>query len=307
MVLRDEESHVISAGDKLPRSTVQILDSEMSYVDVGDGDPVVFLHGNPTSSYLWRNIIPSIAPLRRCLAPDLIGMGRSGKPRSHGYRFVDHARYLDAWFEAVGLTGKVTLVGHDWGGALGFDWAYRHQGAVEAIVYMETFVQPRVWNELSPSAQDFFVRVRSPEGEEMMLNRNGFVEVGLPAHVLRKLSEREMHAYRAPFPNRSSRLPTLVWPREQPIGDEPKDVVEIVNRYGAWMQRSEIPKLFINAEPGSVIVGQAREFCRTWRNQREVTVEGLHFIQEDSPDEIGAAIGEFLIGQKLRGRQAKAR
>lgn len=295
-----------AAADELPRKTVTVLDSEMSYVDVGVGEPVIFLHGNPTSSYLWRNVIPCISPFRRCLAPDLIGMGLSGKPRSHDYRFVDHIRYLDAWLEAMGLTAEMTLVGHDWGGALGFDWAYRHQNAVDAIVYMETFVQPRVWDELTPSAQDFFIRVRSPEGEQMMLDKNRFVEVGLPANVLRTLSEREMAAYRAPFPDRDSRLPTLVWPREQPIGDQPKDVVEIVNRYGAWLQRSDIPKLFINAEPGSVIVGQAREFCRTWRNQREVTVKGVHFIQEDSPDEIGAAIGEFLIEQKLRERRSRA-
>jgi haloalkane dehalogenase len=294
MTIQGGEVQFIDPVDHLPRQRLPVLDSELSYVDVGHGDPVVFLHGNPTSSYLWRNIIPYVAPFRRCLAPDLIGMGQSGKPRSHGYRFVDHARYLDAWFDAIGLSGNVAFVGHDWGGALAFHHGFRYPNVVAAIAYMETFVQPRRWDDLSPTAQDFFRRVRSPEGERMILDENAFVEFGLPRATMRALSEREMDAYRAPFLERDARLPTLVWPREQPIDGVPEDVVEIVARYGEWLQRSDIPKLFINAEPGSLITNRARGFCRTWRNQREARVKGIHFIQEDAPHEIGAALREFL-------------
>lgn len=285
----------IDPEDRLPRRKLAVLDSEIAFVDVGQGEPVVFLHGNPTWSYLWRNIIPSVAPFRRCLAPDLIGMGQSGKPRSHGYRLVDHVRYLDAWFEALGLTNRVALVGHDWGGVLAFYWAYRFPERVSAIAYMETFVESRRWDALSDSARAFMRRVRSDEGKRMMLDENAFVEIGLPRLVIRPLSETEMDAYRAPFRGRDTRLPTLVWPREQPIDGEPEDVTAIVERCGRWLQQSDIPKLFVNAEPGVLIAGTARAFCRTWRNQREITVNGIHFIQEDAPHEIGAALRDFLI------------
>jgi haloalkane dehalogenase len=292
----DKASEIIDATDRLPRKRVAALDSEMSYVDVGEGAPVVLLHGNPTSSYLWRNIIPYLTPFRRCLAPDLIGMGQSGKPRSHGYRFVDHARYLDAWFAAVGLSGAITLVGHDWGGALAFHRAARFPSSVTAIAYMETFVQPRRWDDMSAAAQDFFRRLRSPEGERMILDENAFVERVLPRATLRPLSEREMEVYRAPFRDREARLPTLVWPREQPIGGVPEDVVEIVTRYSEWLRHSGLPKLFVNAEPGALITERARAFCRSLLNQREVTVSGIHFIQEDAPHAIGAALRDFLGG-----------
>lgn len=288
-----ESTGPIGPDNHLPRKRISVLDSDMSYIDVGDGDPVVFLHGNPTSSYLWRNIVPYVAPFRRCLAPDLIGMGQSGKPRSR-YRFVDHVAYLDAWFDALDLGPRVTLVGHDWGGALGLYWALRHPASIAAIAYMETFVQPRRWDDLSPMAQDFFRRIRSPEGERMILDDNAFVEVGLPRATLRRLSEAEMDAYRSPYREREARLPTLVWPREQPIDGEPADVVDIVARYSNWLPHSDIPKLFVNAEPGSLIAGRARDFCRTWRNQREITVKGIHFIQEDAPHEIGRALRAFL-------------
>jgi haloalkane dehalogenase len=279
--------------DRLPRRGIAVLDSEIAFVDVGRGDPVVFLHGNPTWSYLWRNIIPYVVPFRRCLAPDLIGMGQSGKPRSHGYRLLDHIRYLDAWFDAAGLEGKVALAGHDWGGVLAFHWSHRFPERVSTIAYMETFVQSRRWDGLSDSAKASMRRVRSDEGERMMLDENAFVEIGLPRLVLRPLLPQEMESYRAPFATRESRLPTLVWPRQQPFDGE-KDVTEIIERCGRWLAQSDIPKLFINAEPGVLITDAARAFCRTWRNQREITVRGLHFVQEDAPHEIGMALRDFL-------------
>jgi haloalkane dehalogenase len=288
------ESLPIEPIDRLPRRRVKVLDSEMAYVDVGSGAPVVFLHGNPTSSYLWRNIIPYVATFRRCLAPDLIGMGESGKPRSHDYRLVDHIRYLDAWFDTICAGDRVSLVGHDWGGVLAFHRTYRFPDSVSSIAYMETFVRQRRWDTLTPSGRNFLERVRSPEGERMMLDENAFVEIGLPRAVIRPLSTDEMDAYRAPFRDREARVPTLVWPREQPIDGEPKDVVRIVETATDWLRDSDLPKLFINAEPGVLITGDARAFCRLWRNQQEVTVKGIHFIQEDSPHEIGGALAGFL-------------
>ena len=294
MTIQPGAASAIDPADHMPRKRVPVLDSEISYVDIGSGAPVVFLHGNPTSSYLWRNIIPYVAPFRRCLAPDLIGMGQSGKPQSHGYRFVDHVRYLDAWFDAVGLGGDLTLVGHDWGGALAFHRAYRHPDTVAALAYMETFVQPRHWDDMGVGGQDFFRRLRSPEGEPMIFDENAFVERVIPTATLRTLREDEMTVYRAPYLQREARLPTLVWPREQPIDGMPGDVVAIVTQYSDWLRQSSVPKLFINAEPGALIMARAREFCRTWPNQREVTVRGIHFIQEDLPREIGAALRDFL-------------
>jgi haloalkane dehalogenase len=267
----------------------------MSYIDTGTGDPIVFLHGNGTFSYLWRNVIPHVERLGRCLAPDLIGMGDSGKNPSGSYRFVDHARYFDAWFEILGLNKKVTLVGHDWGGALGFYWAYRHPEQIKGIVYMETFVQPMSWDQWPKVIAERFKALRSPAGEEMVLRDNIFVEKQLPARVLRGLTEEEMAVYRRPYLEPGeSRRPTLTWPREVPLGGEPADVVKIIDEYGKWLATSDIPKLFINADPGSILVGPQREFCRSWANQQEVTVKGIHFIQEDSPTEIGQAIDAFL-------------
>jgi haloalkane dehalogenase len=284
----------IPAADPYQRRRVAVLDSEMAYVDSGAGDPIVFLHGNPTSSYLWRNVIPHLERLARCLAPDLIGMGQSGRSPSGSYRFVDHVRYLDAWFEALGLTLNVTLVAHDWGSALAFYWAHRHPDRVKGIVYMEAVVQPVTWDEWPEAARAIFQAMRSPAGEEMILEKNVFVERILPASVLRGLSDEEMAVYRRPYLQPGeSRRPTLTWPREIPVEGEPADVVEIVRRYGEWLSASDVPKLFINAEPGAILTGRQREFCRTWPNQREVTVKGIHFIQEDSPGEIGQAIAEW--------------
>ena len=284
----------IGVVDPHPRQRVRVLDTEMSYVDTGHGDPIVFLHGNPTSSYLWRNIIPHVAEYGRCLAPDLVGMGRSGKSPSRAYRFVDHARYLDTWFDALDLNGNIILVLHDWGSALGFHRAFRHRGQVQAIVYMEAIAQPRRWQDFPNGRDAMFRALRSEEGEHMVLDENFFIEVVLPKSIIRKLSDVEMEAYRAPFLDREARLPTLVWPRELPIEGAPADVVKIVELYSEWLAGSDLPKLFINANPGAQVVGRIRDFCRSWPNQREVTVPGIHFIQEDLPDQIGVAIREFV-------------
>jgi len=287
---------LISAVDAHRRLRVPVLDTEMSYIDQGRGDPIVFLHGNPTSSYLWRNIIPSVTHLGRCLAPDLVGMGESGRPPQCAYRFVDHARYLDAWFDATGIRDRVVLVLHDWGSALGFDWARRHADRVQGIAYMESLVQPRTWSDFGEGRDAFFRALRSDKGEALVLDQNVFVETILPKSILRSLAEAEMAAYRAPFRSRDSRWQTLVWARELPIDGEPADVVSAVERYGAWLSTTSVPKLFISAEPGALLIGRAREYCRSWRNQREVSVKGIHYIQEDSPLEIGAALETFVGG-----------
>ncbi|MGH7962521.1 MAG: haloalkane dehalogenase [Candidatus Binatia bacterium] len=286
---------LISADDPYERRRVAVLDTEIAYVDTGAGDPVVFLHGNPTSSYLWRNVIPHVAGVGRCLAPDLVGMGDSGKAAHGSYRFVDHARYLDAWFETLGLTKNVTLVVHDWGSALGFHWASRYPDRVKGIAYMEAVVCPLTWAGWPEAARPIFQALRSPAGEEIVLQKNVFVENILPASVVRGLTEDEMAVYRRPYLQPGeSRRPMLTWPRQIPIDGEPADVVEIVERYGQWLATSNVPKLFVNADPGMILVGPQRDFCRTWLNQQEVTVKGLHFVQEDSPAEIGQAIAAFV-------------
>ena len=288
-------SESISAQDPYERKRAAVLDSDMAYVDTGSGDPVVFLHGNPTSSYLWRNVIPPVAAGHRCLAPDLIGMGDSGKNPAGSYRFVDHARYLDAWFEALGLTQSVTLVVHDWGSALGFYWAHRHPERIKALAYMEAIVQPLTWASWPETARNIFQAMRSPAGEDMVLQKNVFVERILPASVIRGLGDEEMTVYRRPYLEPGeSRRPTLTWPRQIPIEGEPADVTRIVEAYGAWLSTSPIPKLFVNADPGVILTGPQREFCRSWPNQKEVTVKGTHFVQEDSPREIGRAVAELL-------------
>jgi haloalkane dehalogenase len=287
-------SSAISANDPHPRRRARILDTEINYVDVGQGDPIVFLHGNPSSSYLWRNIIPHVADLGRCLAPDLVGMGQSGPSPGGAYRFADHARYLDAWFEALGLADNVTLVLHDWGSALGFHHACRYPEQIRAIAYMEAIVAPRRWDDFPNGRDRIFRALRSDVGERLVLEDNFFVETVLPKSLMRSLSETEMEAYRRPFRERDARLPTLIWPRELPIEGEPADVVAIVERYGAWLARVQLPKLFINADPGALITSRLRDICRRWSNQREVTVKGIHFVQEDAPHEIGAALRAFL-------------
>jgi haloalkane dehalogenase len=270
----------------------------MAYVETGEGAPVVFLHGNPTSSYLWRNVMPHVEGLGRLIAPDLIGMGDSDKLDRGGpdrYRFVEHRRHLDALLEALGVERDVTLVVHDWGSALGFDWARRHREAVRGIAYMEAIVMPLSWEQWPKAVAPVFRAFRSPAGEKRVLEQNAFVEQVLPGAVLRRLSDAEMEAYRRPFRDPGEgRRPTLSWPREIPIDGEPADVVQIVSRYGEWLAASDVPKLFVNAEPGAILRGDAREYCRRWPNQTEVTVKGTHFVQEDSPDEIGGAVADWL-------------
>jgi haloalkane dehalogenase len=293
-----------ATGNTLPRARVPALDLQMSVASTGAGDPVVFLHGNPTSSYLWRNIMPALAPHGRCLAPDLIGMGHSDRlpsPGAASYGFAEHYAYLSAALESLEVRDRVTLVLHDWGSALGFHWACEHPGRVRGIAYMEALVRPLTWAEWPEASRGIFQALRSPKGEELILERNIFVERILPGSILRKLGEEEMQEYRRPFSAAGeSRRPTLSWPRQLPIDGEPAAVVDLVRRYADWMQSSRIPKLFINAEPGAILVGAQREFCRTWPNQVEVTVRGSHFIQEDSPGEIAATLGTWLA--TLRGR-----
>lgn len=288
-------SDAISANDPHPRKRLNSLGVEMSYADTGGGDPIVFLHGNPTSSYLWRNVIPHLAGSGRCLAPDLVGMGDSGKTADGSYRFADHARYLDGWFQSLGLNRNVTLVVHDWGSALGFHWANRNRAALKGIAYMEAIVTPLRWNDWPERARKMFQLMRSPAGEEAVLQKNVFVERILPASIMRQIGEAEMAIYRKPYPQPGeSRRPMLTWPRQIPIDGEPADVIAFVNDYAAWLGGPDSPpKLFVNAEPGSILVGRQREACRRWPNQHEVTVRGAHFIQEDSPHEIGAAIAEW--------------
>lgn len=286
--------------DRFPftKRTVDVEGVPMAYVDEGRGDPIVLLHGNPTSSYLWRNVVPHLLPHGRCIAPDLVGMGDSGKLADSGpasYSFVEHRRYLDGLFSALGVERGVTFVVHDWGSALGFDWANRHRDAVAGIAYMEAIVRPVTWDEWPGAARKIFQGLRSPAGEEMVLAKNLFVEAILPASVLRPLTDAEMAEYRRPFATPGeSRRPTLTWPRQIPIEGEPADVVEIVTAYAEWLSTSEVPKLLVVAEPGAILTGSQLEFCRRWPNQREVTVRGNHFLQEDSPDEIGAAIADWL-------------
>ena len=275
-----------------PRKRMQVLDSEISYIDIGKGDPVVFLHGNPTSSYLWRNIIPWLSDHYRCLAPDLVGMGQSGKSPSKNYTFKAHADYLDAWFEQLGLE-KSILVLHDWGSALGFYRAYRFPGQVKGIAYMEAIVQPRLWEDFPNGRDAMFRALRSDQGEQMVLDHNFFIETVLPKSIIRTLNEEEMEAYRAPFLRREDRWPTLVFPRQLPIAGEPADIVTIVSAYAAWLSTSTLPKLLISAEPGALLTGRALEFSRTWRNQKEITVNGIHYIQEDSASAIGKALQDF--------------
>jgi len=285
----------------MERAFAEINGQKMAYMEAGQGDPIVFLHGNPTSSYLWRNIMPHLAEHGRCIAPDLIGMGHSDplpSPSADSYRFVEHRRYLDGLLEHLGVQEDVTFVIHDWGSALGFDWANRHRDAVKGIAYMEAIVRVvDSWDEWPESARGIFQGMRSEAGEEMILTKNLFVEAILPASILRDFTDEEAAEYRQPYLEPGeSRRPTLTWPREIPIEGEPADVAEIVSNYATWLETADVAKLFINADPGSILTGAVREYCRSWPNQQEVTVAGLHFIQEDSPDEIGQAIADWYSG-----------
>ena len=272
----------------------------IAYLEAGAGDPIVLLHGNPTSSFLWRNIIPELEGCGRVIAPDLIGQGDSEKlPASEGpdrYSFEVAFDYLDGLLRELDANQHITLVIHDWGSGLGFHWARLHPESVKGIAYMEAIVMPLTWEDWPESARGIFQGFRSPKGEDLVLERNMFVEAVLPSSIIRALSEEEMAAYRAPFATPEDRQPTLNWPRQIPINGEPPHMVELVDAYAIFMANTDIPKLFINADPGSILVGKQRDFCRTWPNQTEVTVKGLHFVQEDSPQEIGQAVAAWHAG-----------
>ena len=287
---------MISAAEP-EKKTLSVNGRTMAYVEMGEGDPIVFQHGNPTSSYLWRNVMPHVADQGRCIAVDLIGMGDSDKLDDSGpdrYRYIEHRDYLFAAWESLGIADRVTLVIHDWGSALGFDWANQHRDSVMGIAYMEALVRPVTWAEWPDAARGVFQGFRSDAGEAMVLEKNTFIERVLPGSVLRGLGDAEMAVYRRPFETPGEdRRPTLTWPRQIPIDGEPQDVHNIIAEYAAWLPDSDIPKLFINAEPGAILTGPQREFCRSWPNQQEVTVAGSHFIQEDSPDAIGEAIANW--------------
>lgn len=277
---------------------IEIKGRRMAYLDEGSGDPIVFQHGNPTSSYLWRNVMPHCRGLGRLIACDLIGMGDSAKLEPSGperYTYSEQREFLHALWEELDLGSNVVLVLHDWGSALGFDWANTHRQRVQGIAYMEAIVMPIDWPDFPEQARDVFRAFRSPAGEQMVLENNVFIENVLPGSILRALSVEEMNYYRAPFATPGEdRRPTLTWPRQIPLEGEPADVVATVADYARWLAQSPVPKLFVNAEPGALLTGRARDFCRTWPNQSEVTVAGSHFIQEDSPDEIGAAVANFV-------------
>lgn len=282
----------------LEKSFAEIKGRQMAYHARGQGRPILFLHGNPTSSYLWRNVLPEMEGLGRLIAPDLIGMGDSEKlpnPDALTYSYATHRDHLWSFIDTVVGTEPVILVVHDWGSALGFEWAMRHPGQVAGIAYMEAHARPLAdWGEFPASAVDTFRQFRTAAGEEMILTHNVFVEQIIQGAVMRKLAEEEMNEYRRPFSAPTDRWPTLAWPREIPVGGEPADVATIMNAYANWLSTSNIPKLFVNAEPGGVLSGALRDFCRTWPNQTEVTVPGIHFIQEDSGPEIGRAVAEWV-------------
>jgi len=288
----------------LAKTTVDVLGSRMAYHERGEGTPVLFLHGNPTSCYLWRDVIPELEGCGRLIAPDLIGMGDSAKlpnPDTDTYRFTTHRKYLAGFIDAViGSAQPIVFVVHDWGSALGFDWANHHRDRVRGIAYMEGIVRPVAgWEEWSAAATPIFQGFRSDQGEIMILDRNMFVERVLPGSVLRKLTEVEMTEYRRPFLQARDRWPTLTWPRQIPISGQPADVVQIATDYSKWMAENDIPKLFVNADPGAILVGAVRDFCRNWKSQTEVTVPGSHFIQEDSGPAIGRAVAEWMKANSL--------
>ncbi|MEC8730872.1 MAG: haloalkane dehalogenase [Actinomycetota bacterium] len=287
------------SSNPLEKKMIEVNGKQMAVHDSGSGQSVVFLHGNPTSSYLWRNIIPHVATTARCVAPDLIGHGDSDKldDTSPGqYTFVQHREYLDGVLDALDLGDDIILVIHDWGSALGFDWANRHRDRVAGIVFMEAIVRPVTWDEWPELARPIFQAFRSDAGEEMVIEKNLFVEAVLPGSIIRDLESAEMDEYRKPFTEPQHRRPTLTWPRQIPINGEPAEVVEIVQSYADWLSGASLPKLFVNADPGAILTGAQRDFVRSWPNLSEVTVHGNHFLQEDSPDEIGQAINDWMNG-----------
>lgn len=281
----------------LKKQKISINNKNIAYAESGSGDPIIFLHGNPTSSYLWRNITPHLESQGRCICIDLIGMGDSDKldnPDENSYQFEEHYHYVNAAIESLTNGENTTFVIHDWGSALGFNWCYHNPDSVKGIAYMEAIVKEMTWEDWRDEAKGIFQGFRSDAGESLVLEKNYFVERVLPGSIIRRLRDEEIEEYRRPFLNPGEdRRPTLSWPREIPIEGQPANVCKIVNQYAEWMQTNDIPKLFINAEPGAITTGRMRDFCRSWKNQTEVTVKGIHFIQEDSPDDIGKAISTW--------------
>ena len=294
---------MISTDPRYERKFATVNGKRMAYVDEGEGDPIVFQHGNPTSSYLWRNIMPHCAGLGRLIACDLVGMGDSEKLDNSGpdrYTYTEQREYLYALWEQIGVTNNVIFIIHDWGSALGFDWANQNRDKTQGIAYMEAVVKTMQWADFPENARGVFQGFRSDGGENMVLDKNIFVERVLAGAVIRGLGEEEMTHYRKPYLDPGEdRRPTLTWPRQIPIEGEPPEVCQIVDDYGAWLSQCDLPKLFINADPGSILTGPQREFCRSWPNQTEVTVKGTHFVQEDSPDEIGQAVAAFVKGIRV--------
>ena len=284
------------SDQEIEKKTVKVLGKNMAYVEKGEGDPIIFQHGNPTSSYLWRNIIPHLENHGKCIAIDLIGMGDSDKLEDEGdntYSYHVHKKYFDACLKELGIKDDITFVIHDWGSALGFDWAYDNKNNVKGICYMEAIVKTISWEDWPEDGKSIFQGFRSEAGEDLILKKNLFIEGVLPGAIIRNLSDKEMDVYRKPFLKEIERRPTLDWPRQIPIDNKPEEVCNTVEDYSLWMSINEIPKLFINANPGSILKGKQREFCRKWKNQEEVTVKGSHFIQEDSPKDIGQAISSW--------------
>ena len=284
------------SDQEIEKKTVKVLGKNMAYVEKGEGNPIIFQHGNPTSSYLWRNIIPHLENQGKCIAIDLIGMGDSDKLEDEGdntYSYHVHKKYFDACLKELGIKDDITFVIHDWGSALGFDWAYDNKNNVKGICYMEAIVKTISWEDWPEDGKSIFQGFRSEAGEDLILKKNLFIEGVLPGAIIRNLSNKEMDVYRKPFLKEIERRPTLDWPRQIPIDNKPEEVCNTVEDYSLWMSINEIPKLFINANPGSILKGKQREFCRKWKNQEEVTVKGSHFIQEDSPKDIGQAISSW--------------
>jgi haloalkane dehalogenase len=292
----------LSAKFPYAKQFLEIDGLRLACVDVGEGNPIVLLHGNPTSSYLWRNVIPHLQGSGRVIVPDLVGQGDSGKLDPalgpDRYSFAVVYDLLCKQLAALGVTDNVTLVVHDWGSALGFHWASQHRDAVRGIAYMEAIVMPLEWSDWPEHGREIFQGFRAQVGEELILERNLFIEAVLPSSIIRDLGEEELAEYRRPFPTPADRQPLLNWPRQIPLGGEPAHMVTLVEDYAAWLAGEDSPpKLFVNADPGSILVGRPREFCRSWPNQTEVTVKGLHFVQEDSPHEIGHAVADWLADQ----------
>jgi haloalkane dehalogenase len=282
----------------------EVKGRRMAFIDEGEGDAIVFQHGQPASSYVWRNVMPHLEGVGRLIACDLVGMGASDKLNPSGpasYSYAEHRDYLFELWDDLNIGNRVVLVGHDWGAVLGIDWARHHRARVRGIVHMEHIAAPLRWSDLPGQSQDFFRLLRTPEGERRVLEENLFLEARLPGAVMRTLSVEEWERYRRPFAEPGEgRRPTLSWPRSLPLDGEPADVTEVVIENSNWMARSHVPKLFISAEPGALVRGPIKDIVRTWPNQTEVTVKGVHAIQEDSPHEIGAAIADFVSGLRRK-------